>query len=749
MDPNDIYSLAQQAGMVDPDPIATPSYADTLNSTTPPGGFTDEDLLAHFVPQDKSALFQDEDQPILKQPEDPFAPPAPSAPPIPGSPSSVTTGVKGSASVSNSGFSSAKNQQVRKGPGAAIRSDINTIQQQGEQQLADRTAGFNAAAGDEKEAAHAEALATAAGITAEGHQKQILANLQQNYDARTNELIVGEQGKANEAKANYVSALNDFRAARVNPAQLWGEMSGFEQGGMAVAAFVHDFLGAKGIQTSAMSTFNKAIDRNMDAQIRAIQTKGEVAQGFKTLWDMQMQESSSMQEARTRMRGFMLDSAKTATESYLAQFNAALATAKGRAAVAKLDTELQKNILEVSKHVDASTSARITQAISLYGHELSASMESARIAVAREANQIERDKMNATKGVINPYEGLIFDTTESGGGAARWEFNDPKSPLNKDYLQAQSDTDHLLKLSREYQSLNRQFKNQGAASGTRWSSVESARLRAVATEIHELRALALTGKGMTDSERATIAQATPQALFGGTLDVAPVIAQTENHMRGKLDSFRRQVAHPLQEGDSRTKIISPDDHFGEMEQKEAAAIVTGGDKTKDAEQIERDYNNRLLEKHSAYDRITDVGSDVRKDHDSFMAAHPEVNHSRGLSDDKDTVFNYERGLSRVKSQAERAKEFANEASDEKEKAHHLAVYNENVDLLKLQAAPVITGAKPDDTQGLYAIHMLHKLGVEVQTAPTQDAGDSLPVEGGLSAHEDIDPRALPPLPKKK
>jgi hypothetical protein len=347
MDPNDLYNLAAQAGLTGEAPQgfddqsmnpATPSYADYIGNSAPPdsykaGGFTDEDVMAAFVPEAAQSA---------------AAPPvSPQEPPL-----KVGEKTKAGFSSSTSGFSDKKNAAVRKGPGAALDNRLAGIQAEGDATEAERDQRVITGANEEAQAAHGEAVATANQITANGHQKAILASLEQNHDAKTEAMVTQGMNEANETKAKYVAAMNDFRAARVNPSQLWGDMTGGQQFGMLVSAFAHDFLQAKGIKTSSMDTLNKAIDRNIDAQVTAINQKGKVADGFKTLWEMQTADSHSMLEARTRMKGFMLDSFKTATEAYMAQFDSQLATAKGRTAVAKIDSELAKTLNEIGQHVD-------------------------------------------------------------------------------------------------------------------------------------------------------------------------------------------------------------------------------------------------------------------------------------------------------------------------------------------------------------------------------------------------------------
>lgn len=778
MDPTDIYTLADQAGLgYNSGPAATPSYADSQ-------GFTDEDILAHFVPQEA----QDE-QPAILQEGPQLTPPSPpglSDLASPAAPLNPGERMKAGGSVSHSGYSDSTSNKIRKGPGAQLKSDIAGIEQQGEDLAKQRQQPFVEAAQSEKDAAHEEAVATADYATAEGHQKAILAKLQQDYDTHTESVIAEQQTLAAQQKAKYVAALNDFRAARVNPAQLWGNMGGFDQVGMLASAFVQDFLGAKGINTSAMATFNKAIDRNIDAQVNAIKVKGQVAEGFKTLWDMQMAESHSVEEARTRMRGFMLDSAKTQIEANMAQFTAALATAKGRAAIAKIDQELAKNLADVSKHVDTVTASRIQQAVQIYGDNLRASMESARIAADKE---IAANRLAAEKGAVDPYAALIPDNSESGGGRFIARFKDPKNTtLNNKYLELQASTDNTLKLIRQYRELQRLHgKNQGLLAGTRWGKAEDQQLKTIASEILGNRLLEKSGKAATNEERKALSIGTPQALFGGSLDIASTLALTENIERQQLDSFRHTVAYDLASDDPLRNVSVGTGAYGEVEKKEASAIASGSDKKKDMAEKLLDGQLQDLEEKTAYKPLDEVGADVQAEHKKFIAEHPnfgdveagktkifypdgaktvdskfdaveiEDAKKRGLVVREDTrsatsptktpPMYFERGLTRMKVDAEKAREQFQEAKTDEDRSEAKHNYEMRIERLKHVASGLVQN--PNDQQGLFARQLLGELGVDSGLPLDEPVNDQSQFLYDNTMHEELDPRVqLPPLPKK-
>ncbi len=260
-------------------------------------------------------------------------------------------------------------------------------------------------------AERAKAQAEIDAIHAKGENALVLQRLQDEFSVEEARANVEAQSLANKAKADYLAALADFRASRVDPAQLWGHMTGGERFGTLVTAFVHDFLGARGINTSAMATLNKAIDRNIDAQVMAIKTKGEVAEGFKSLWWMQRNQAASDAEARTRVRGFLLEGAKQAVIANMSKYEAGLASAQGQQALAKIDEELAKNLVEIYKHSDANALSLRNQALEKWKTKLQMSMESWANAIrAKEAEtnrrrQEKEDKPAALRLIHDPETG--------------------------------------------------------------------------------------------------------------------------------------------------------------------------------------------------------------------------------------------------------------------------------------------------------------------------------------------------------
>lgn len=732
---NDIYGLAQQSGIL-PNPAASPSAPPQFLDPNF-GTLTDEDLLAHFVPQQFDGPVT---QPSQYNPAESSQFNSP--PPTAQTPSKVKVG----AEVTTKGFSGAKNQQIARGPGARLDQQIAGIENRGAAEASAASEFPTSVAAEEKQAALGETEAEKNRLIAEGRYKGMQAQIFRNYDLQTEKVIGEEQGKAQVAKASYVAALNDFRSSRVNPAQLWDNMSGGEHVGMLAAAFVQDFLGAKGIHTSAMATFNKAVDRNIDAQVKAIETKGRVADGFKTLYDMQLQESSSKEEARLRMRGFMLDSFKTAVESHMAQYNSALANAKGLTATAKIDQELVKTVNEINKHQDAVTGQRIQQALTRYGDELQASTAYARIKADREIAEANR---KAAKGPTDPYADLVFDTTQSGGGKAVGEFIAGVKPEEKEkYHQLQAGTNNGVALLREYQDGLRKYK-ASVLAGTRFQDTDAAKLKAKLYTYLNSYIKDYGGTAVSKEEAERLKTLTPEELFGTKFNVGAVIGQTQVDLQDKLAVVGNGIIKPLHPADPRRQIINPPIVQGKPEYDEASAVASGEADRVSPEQEHQDDLVKKLEKHSIYEPDENAGARVSADFKRFTKLVPEAVHqggnaavldpAGGIADTEGTPLGYTAGLAKP----DRARESADDTprgyasaftglADQAEKAKKdgdEATYGKDVEILRKWAAG-------DDTAAIYAQMKLHDIGASYESS-AKNVTEEPEVPYAITEHGDV------------
>jgi hypothetical protein len=323
-----------------------------------------------------------------------------------------------------------KLQAKSKAPGG-IRGELAKDQQQAQDEYQPVLAEGHAATEQAVTAANTGAAIESdrARILADGKAK--LANAQQDFATKEQAATEQAQAEAVSSKASYKAALNSWAAMRVNPQDLWDNSGTAGQFSMIATAFMHDFLGAKGIQTSGMDSIRQAIQNNINAQIQNINHQGDVAKGFKELWEMQRAQSATDAEARQRVFGFYLKGLSDQVEAQASQYDSPLAKAKGMAAVAKLNQEQADNDLKVFQHIDTASAQRQSTAVQLYGHELAAS--SARYS-ADMAYQAKMAEINRKAAGADPTQGLLFDRR----GEAYRRFLPDVEKTTKDKLREQS-----------------------------------------------------------------------------------------------------------------------------------------------------------------------------------------------------------------------------------------------------------------------------------------------------------------------
>lgn len=428
------------------------------------------------------------------------------------------------------------------------------------------------AATSQRSAEEGVAKAKSEAATAQGEDDREAAKIQDGFTREETRLTAEAAGQANVEKANYVAALADFRASKVDPSQLWSHMSGGQQFGMLISAFVTDYLGAKGIKTSAMDTFNKAIDRNIDSQIQAIKTKGEVAQGFKDLWYMQRSQSASDAEARTRVRGFMLEGAKATAAAHMSKYNAGLATAQGAKAMADIDKEQAENTLKSFKYRDDALAVRLDQNVKINNNK----RDNAQAAYATSsANKRAQDALDAAKPPEpDPTNGILVDKEDNKGKWVRKGDTQDKEWAEVKNTQAEMET--VQGLSQRYMDLVRKHGNQGPLAGTRWSADDDALLKGIRAELFGNRMLYLTGKASNEQEVKLQKASTPEALWTALVDISPVLAQTELNSTNRFNNLRTKYAWDVP-GDKQQQFAPPQT-AAPLRQKELSSIMEGTDK---------------------------------------------------------------------------------------------------------------------------------------------------------------------------
>lgn len=323
--------------------------------------------------------------------------------------------VSAKAGVSQSGFSPAAfaaTQKLKPGLETDLAKD-----------RASAEAGF-APIQAEQQAATEKGL-SAIDQTAEIQSKQLAAQAegktkiaQANHDFLVKEQAAADNGRAeaDHAQAQYRAALMDYAAAKINPAQLWESAGQRGQFGMIATAFAHDFLGAKGIQTSGMDSIKSAIQNNINSQLENMRKKQDVASGFKQLWDMQRAQSATDTEARQRLNGFYLQALTNQIDAQLGSYDSPLAIAKAQTAKAALLQEQVKNDLSVRQHIDQSANARTAQRVQVFDAQLAASAARYSADAHLKAAELAAGKKD------DPRLGVIYDTSVSGKNMADRRF---------------------------------------------------------------------------------------------------------------------------------------------------------------------------------------------------------------------------------------------------------------------------------------------------------------------------------------
>lgn len=459
-------------------------------------------------------------------------------------PSSLYDTVKEGVAIRSSerGFNPDKYDQVSKKEGDLER-DYRLAAQEGEAQGATQEGLVVDAAGLEKLAKAKEVEAGVDMIVGKGKQASILQGLQDSFAADEAKMNMEAAAMQEQAKANYMAALADLRASRVDPGQLWGNMSAGMRFGTLVTAFVHDFLGAKGIKTSAMDTLNKAIDRNIDSQVQAIKTKGEVAEGFKSMWWMQRAQSASDAEARERVRGFLLEGTKQQIIANMSQYEAGLATAQGQAALAAIDKELATTLVNIHRHIDSNVMQLRNQALDKWKAKLQAAVQSSAIAVQRD--ELNWKKAQADKLSPIPQNDFLFDPeTNKGRWIKKTGVKDETWAKVKDQI---AGVQEVNKAIQELRDLNAELPaGFDPTQGTRLAKEDERKYEAIRLRLAHAMVKA-NGERATEQDVKQYLQSLPRSTWMTNGGVERILAYTQSAALAPAYESVRQYANDVPE----------------------------------------------------------------------------------------------------------------------------------------------------------------------------------------------------------
>lgn len=473
---------------------------------------------------------------LAPEPERPASSPSGSAPPpLPPGIGKVSVG----SATGNQGFSSAKNAQVKKATSgedriisgaygraeARSQPELDAIARQGEEQ---------------RVAQEAASKAEQAQIAEKARHASELSGLQGKFKIEEQEAYADANAAAEAAKQEYHAKLLEIPT--LNPSQLWDAAGAQGQFGMAAAAFLHDFLGAKGIKTSAMDSINGAITRNIDSQIANINNKRQVAAGFKDLWEMTRAQSASATEARARMHSYALASLQAELDSRMGSYDSNLAAAKHQMAKALISKEINNQIFTVQKHIDESAAQEAGRLVTMRGQNLEAS-----IAKANQENQLAIARIQAdarTKEKTGPR--FVFDP-ETGRGKFVFKEGIGKEQENKILEQVGKFEPANITMNK-LRELERKAGTQvpDPVKGTRFSTEQQREFSALATQLaHEL--VAARGERPTDKDVEQQLKALPQNTtftVGGT---SRILAGTQMGLNNAVHGIIRQFVDDVPE----------------------------------------------------------------------------------------------------------------------------------------------------------------------------------------------------------
>lgn len=469
-------------------PDGSPVYVDEFGQPASPlalGGGTDLD------PQALAALASYTGAPGVA-PQAPVVQaaqvPAPAAPPV------VAEGL----SASRAGFSPEQFQRVQRTQGG-LEGDIAQERQRADQR-AGEVAGAVVGAGQQStQAVQATTQAEVDRIAARGAQDLVLKSLQESFQREEASAAAEEGARSKAAMARYEAALLDSRG-RVDPAAIFkGEGGTGFSIASAAAMFAHGFLGARGIGTPAKDMLMSAIDRSIDAQVDALNRKGKVAEGFRALWDMQRAESATDQEARARVRGFVLEAAKNGVAAELSKYDSQLAGAKGQEAVAALNEELVKNLTEVYRAADQNAAVATGQRIDIWKAKVQASLQ-------REGFQVDRERIGAQARTGDDKTAELVVRDEKGNVVGVADTKDQKLDMQEKIVGADGVQRRLLEAQEMMRAEGRVYSGPAAAA---FVSRNEAKLRSLYNDLVSNYNRAVNGARASDKDAERIEKILP------------------------------------------------------------------------------------------------------------------------------------------------------------------------------------------------------------------------------------------------
>lgn len=509
-------------------------------------------------------------------------PPAPSAPPTPAPSPALNPGLlQNGTSVGQSvaAFQPGRFQQVE-GTTQGLRGAQAAAKARADAGAANESQFTVALGADQARAAQGLGNAEAEKEMARSQGFREQANLASMFAAAESAAAGIAAEKTSGYRARFEQSLAQASAMRVDPRLQFSQGDGL---GAAALLFTQGFLQAQGTPVfNAQGMINQLIDRKVDRDLQAIQQGHRLAEGQKMLWDMARSEANDEAEARSRYRALMMTQAAAEMEATTAQFGSRVASAKGQAAAADIRVQVNKDLAEITDRYFKRYMAESGLALDEWKAKVAASHESQRIDLAKR-------ELDAKLGVgaAPSADSLVFDVTESGENAAKWQFlpdtPDTKKVEIRDRMAAKA---HFIDNVRKLRAMSAEAgKVYGGWGKAMTNNAFKKRVEALANGTVAAYVKSVSGLSYTDKEYERHASRIPiNRLFQreGDKFVRQGLSDFQGEILRETNKLIGGHTVDIPKGDPRLGIRGGSSTWGEAEQVEADVLSAGREEEKNA-----------------------------------------------------------------------------------------------------------------------------------------------------------------------
>lgn len=417
------------------------------------------------------------------------------APPLPTA-ESTKTGEGQSVAVSKSGYSPAAFEATSTGVKALDKANA-AARRKAEAQGAISAAPYVEASAIEEGATTRATEAKVGKSEATRKGEETLSKLQDTFAKLEQESAAVAKQASDDAFGRYKQSVME-NAVTVDPNHLFDGLSGVGKGGAILTAFVHDFLGAKGIKTSGLASIKEAIDRDIQIQIENIKNGREVSEQFRQIWAMQVAESATEAEARERVRGFQLASVEKAIAAEVSKYDSELARAQGEAAIAAIRREMANTFLSIQQMTEESYQAEVRNNLAVWQTRVQAAHQSASLKLQRD--QLEEQKlarkMAANSAMAEKLNDRVVTDPATGQIKFKGRTKEEAAKLREGAAAYQS----LQQNMRQLREMNAEAVTYGGWGNAMVNSQFSKRAMALQTELAYNWAVAKNGGRLSDQD---------------------------------------------------------------------------------------------------------------------------------------------------------------------------------------------------------------------------------------------------------